>query len=120
MAHMPVALQCPYKPLFECCVCCVVESPVLVLPNCFPAELVPPGPRPLKRHSVWSLIVCCRLSLPLMLCCVLVGAVYIELQDITLQTHQSSMVARVMSQRAVRCSVSPPIALADTANNLQD
>jgi hypothetical protein len=64
-------------------------------------DLVPPGPRLRKRHSSWSISVCCRLSLPLLLCCILVGAVYLELQHITQQTYQSSMVARVMAQRAV-------------------
>lgn len=58
-------------------------------------------PRVLKRHHGWAVAVCIKLSVPLLICCVFFGLVYLRMNRVTQDTYTSSVVTTVMGDRTV-------------------
>ena len=59
------------------------------------------APRKLKRHHGWAVAVCIKLSVPLLICCVFFGLVYLRMNRVTQDTYTSSVVTTVMGDRTV-------------------
>jgi hypothetical protein len=66
--------------------------------------------RPLKRHRLWGLGVCIRLSIPLLISCMFFGLIYLRMSQSTHDIYKSSLVAHAMGDRTVcQCSARPQI-----------
>lgn len=58
--------------------------------------------RPLKRHRVWGIGVCIRLSMPLLVSCLFFTLIYLRMSLSTRNIYSSSEVAHAMGDRTVR------------------
>lgn len=59
--------------------------------------------RNMKRQRVWAVGVCFKLSLPLLLSCLMTGIIYVHMRDTTMSAHKESLVSHAFSGRAVSC-----------------
>jgi hypothetical protein len=72
-------------------------------PSIFSARAQDEGPRKLRRNRWWTIGVCLKLTLPLLLSCSFFGLVYLRMAQVTEDTHSSSLVTSIMGDRTVRC-----------------
>lgn len=72
-------------------------------PSLFSARAQDEGPRKLRRNRWWTIGVCLKLTLPLLLSCSFFGLVYLRMAQVTEDTYSSSLVTSIMGDRTVRC-----------------
>ena len=60
-----------------------------------------PAKRSMNRHRGWAVSVCLRLSLPLLLSCLMFGIIYVHMRDTTMSAYKDSMVSHAISGRTV-------------------